>query len=106
MDSFRPEEEYAPDFGDTRHKLRGATFTERKLAKKTHNAKYMRELAFQLEKRKKQSEEARGGFHYDVKESVKGDFKLDRKDLKAEKRREARAEKKAKKGKKREDDDE
>ena len=87
--------------------MRGATFSERKLVKKTHNTKYMRELAFQLEKRKKQSEDARGAYSDDrVRESVKGDFKLDRKDLKAEKRREARAEKKAKKGKKRDMDDE
>ena len=84
MDSFRPEEDYAPDFGDTRHKMRGASYSERKMIKKTHNAKYMRELAFQLEKRKKQSEDARGIYSEGrFKESVKGDFKLDRKDLKA-----------------------
>lgn len=105
MDEFRSEEEYAPDYGDTRHKMRGTKFSERKLVKKTHNTKYMRELAFQLEKRKKQSEDARSHFSH-VGVSVKDDFKLDRKDLKAEKRKEARAEKKAKKGKKKGMDEE
>lgn len=92
------EEDYQMDWGDTRHKMRGVGFSDRKLVKKTHNAKYMRELAFQLEKRKKQSQEARGGGWGG--DDLPGDDKfgrLDRKDLKAEKRKEARIEKKDKK---------
>ena len=48
---------------DTRHKMKGKRWEERKMVKKSHNAKYLREINATLDKRAKQSEESKKAYH-------------------------------------------
>ena len=49
--------------GDTRHKMKGKRWEERKMVKKSHNTKYLREINASLDKRAKQSEESKRDYH-------------------------------------------
>ena len=66
------------------------------MVKKSHNTKYLREINAQLEKRAKQSEESkRLHYHSEMSREAREFAKfVDRKDLKADKRKAARESKK------------
>ena len=48
---------------DTRHKMKGKKCEERKMVKKSHNAKYLREINAALDKRAQQSEESKKAYY-------------------------------------------
>ena len=61
------------------------------MVKKSHNTKYLREINAQLDKRARQSEESKRAHHSEMFREAR-DFPkfVDRKDLKADKRKAAR----------------